>query len=386
MKKFYEGMFMLRVAFLIDTISCDTAGTQKQLLETLQRLNRRYVLPHLICLYRSQWMAENPLPCACTVLGYRGFIKSDFSGVVVQLAEMIRSHGFNVLHTFFEESIFVGYLGAMFSRQSPVLLSSRRDMGLGQENQPWYHTLFPLVLPFVNKRFDGIVANCHAVARYVSQREKTTIKKIQVILNGISFPDKPFGKPLFFKTLPNNLICIGIVASLTPVKRHDLLLRAVANIMEEVSCPPLMVICLGEGPEMYHLKALARKLKVESHLFFPGVVKDVSFWLYQLDIGVLCSDREGLSNAVMEYMACGLPVIVTKVGGNTELVDEENGICVPPGDVDALATAMIKLIRDSSLRSRMGKASLEKLKRCFSWQRSLMELELYYRRLLENRK
>ena len=377
---------MLKVAFLIDTISCDTAGTQKQLLETLHRLDRRYVMPHLICLYQSRWMMENKLPCNCTILGYQGFIKFNFLKVITRLAKVIQAHEFHVVHTFFEESLFVGYLGVMFSRRFPVLLSSRRDMGLGRENQPWYHAFFSLVLPLVNKGFDGIVANCHAVAQYASQREKTTIEKFQVILNGISMPEKPLEEPLFFKKLPDNTLCIGIVASLTPVKRHDLLIRAVGRVLHEKNCPQLVVICLGEGPGMEHLKSLARALKVADHLFFLGAVKDVPAWLYHLDIGVICSDREGLSNAVMEYMSCGLPVIATAVGGNTELVDDENGICVPPGDVDTLATAIIKLTKDSPMRHRMGEASAEKIKRHFSWQRSLMELELYYHRQLEKRR
>src|SRR5688572_6187336 len=123
----------MKIAFIIDTISCDTAGTQKQLLETIRRLNRNEFEPELICLWESRWMTSNTLPCPCTVLGYRGFIKTDFPNVVRRLANLISSRKIDIVQSFFEDSIFVAALGATFARPRPILLSSRRDIGLGKE-------------------------------------------------------------------------------------------------------------------------------------------------------------------------------------------------------------------------------------------------------------
>ena len=81
-------------------------------------------------------------------------------------------------------------------------------------------------------------------------------------------------------------------------------------------------------------------------------------------------------------MACGLPVVATSVGGNIELVDAENGICVPPGDYLALAAALQKMIDNPQLRKSLGAGSLKKIQQSFSWEKSMAELETYYLTLI----
>jgi glycosyltransferase involved in cell wall biosynthesis len=369
----------MRIAYFIDTIATDAAGTQKQLLETIKRLDRSEFDPELICLWESPWMTANSLPCRCTVLGYRGFLKANLPSVVRRLAALIDEHGIQLIQTFFEDSIFLAALGAAFAHSSPVLLSSRRDIGLGKGNRPWYHCLFGAALPVVNRRFHGIVANSEQVRQYVARREKTPLDKIKVIYNGVTIPGAARASvPAVFQERPAQ-VWVGLVASLTPVKRHDLLIRAVASIAKSKRAPGVRVLFLGEGPERGRLAELATACGVGNLVHFAGVVSDVGPYLRQLHIGVLCSDHEGLSNAILEYMAFGLPVVATNVGGNTELVSEENGIRVPRNDPDSLARALDALIADPALRERMGAASLLKVRRDFSWERSMSELQGYYR-------
>ncbi len=367
----------LRIAFLIDTISTDTAGTQKQLLEMIRRLDRATFEPQLICLWESQWMKQNALPCPYTVLGYRGFLKSNFPGVIRRLASMLSQQRINIVQTFFEDSIFVAWLTAAFVRPRPVLLSSRRDIGLGRENQPWYHALFGRALPYVNRRFAGIVANSEQVRQHVSQRERTPLEKIKVHYNGVAFPtaNTVTPAPRILET-HSNAVWIGIVASLTPVKRHDLLIRSFARL---ISTEQTRLLLLGEGPQQTDLEALARDCGVSDRVHFEGAVKNVGEYLQHIDIGVLCSDREGLSNAILEYMSYGLPVVATHVGGNSELVEGDNGRIVPAGDVDALTAALQALIDNRDQRVRLGRVSREKALRLFSWEKSMTDIQAYYR-------
>ncbi|MCI5119825.1 MAG: hypothetical protein D3908_01270, partial [Candidatus Electrothrix sp. AUS4] len=179
---------MIRLAYLIDTISCDTSGTEKQLLEIIERIDKKRFIPHLVCLRESDWMREHSLPCPYTVLAYNGLLKMSLPRVVNKLRRVIVDQKIQLVQTFFEDSIFVAWLATGLGRRNVVLLSSRRDMGLGQGNHPWYHQLFGVLLPFVNKSFDGIVANSYQVREYVTKREKTPQKKIEVIYNGVSFP------------------------------------------------------------------------------------------------------------------------------------------------------------------------------------------------------
>lgn len=371
-------MKRIKIAYLIDTIATGTAGTQKQLLETIRRLDPAEFEPQLICLWQSPWMATNPLPCRCTVLGYRGFLKANFPSVVRKLAATVDADDIDVVQTFFEDSIFVAALGAALARSSPVLLSSRRDIGLGESNQPWYHRLFGVALPAVNRRFQGIIANSEQVRRYVARREKTPASKIAVIYNGVTIAKRSGTVPAVFQNHPAD-VWLGLVASLTAVKRHDLLIRALAALTRTGNGPRVHLVLLGDGPERAGLERLAAQCGIADRVHFEGAVTDVSAYLQKLDIGVLCSDREGLSNAILEYMAAGLPVVATDVGGNAELVSRENGICVPVNDVDALSSALGLLIADPQLRASMGAASFARVQRDFSWENSMATLQAYYR-------
>ena len=369
------------MAYLIDTIASDNAGTEKQLIETIRRIDRTSFEVSLICLWESDWMRNNKLPCPCLVLGYQGFFSLSFPIVIRRLAQIVAEKRIQIIQTFFEDSIFVAWIGSLFTKQRTVLLSSRRDMGLGNQNQPWYHKIYTLLLPFVNKRFTGIIANSKQVRKYAARREKISVNKIKVIYNGVTIPERPRYIPSIFRKNDGD-IWIGLVASLTPVKRHDLLIKAYTIIKTAIPKSKIQILFLGEGKERDKLENLVKRLQVEKNIHFAGVVKDVAAYLYQLDIGVLCSDREGLSNAILEYMACALPVVATKVGGNTELVDKENGICVLPDDVEALAKALSQLIENEDMRKKMGTASLAKTKRYYSWHRSMAELESYYKTLV----
>lgn len=377
---------MIKIAFIIDTIATNTAGTQKQLLETIKRLDRSTFEPQLICLWESPWMAENALPCPVTILGYRGFLKANFPAVVRQLAHQFDRDRIDIAQTFFEDSIFVAWLATEFSSHKPVLLSSRRDIGLGAGNQPWYHSVFRRILPLVNRRFAGIIANSEEVRRFVAHREKTSLDKIRVHYNGVDLPDlaSASSKPILMADHPEDA-WIGLVGSLTPVKRHDLLLRAFSNARKSPEFPGVRLLLLGDGPERTALAALTSQLGISEFVVFAGATPDVGPYLRHLDVGVLCSDREGLSNAILEYMAHGLAVVATAVGGNPELVTKENGILVPPNDERALTDALVTLLADAGLRARYGAASRLKAERQFGWRSSLLAMERDYVQLVAAR-
>ena len=372
------------IAYLIDTISTDTSGTEKQLLETIKRIDKEKFDVSLICLRSTPWLKKNVMPCPCNVLGYKGFLSISFPSVVNRLKRLLIEKQIDVLHVFFEDSIFVAYLSVKFSRLKLVLLSSRRDIGLGQQNQPWYHRLYPLVLPFVNTLYTGIVCNSQQVKEYVAKRERTPREKIKVIYNGVAFPEHTEHIPPVFIDNPAD-VWIAIVASLTPVKRHDVLIRAIARLRMNLDGLKIGFLFLGKGREKENLVQLAIKENVQNWIHFEGAVYNVSEYLQHVDIGVLCSDREGLSNSILEYMASGLPVVATAVGGNTELVSRDNGRCVPPGDPVALANALRELITDRAKRVRMGLISSKIATEQFSWQSSMRDLEKYYQTLIDQK-
>lgn len=366
----------IKIAYLIDTIHSLNAGTEKQLLGIIRHLDRDIFEPYLVCLHKSSWMENNSLPVDVFVLDYKGLLKPNIWKVIRDLVEIIRTKRFHIIQTFFEDPILIGYVGAVLSGNHPVLLSSRRDIGMGNE-EPWYHVLYKIIYPLVFRGFNGIVVNGESVSRYAAQISKVPHEKIRVIHNGISEPEKTETIPSIFKQNPAD-VWIGITANLKPIKRLDVFIQAFRELLQVVDDVNIRAVILGEGFQRKALMKMIEEYDLEPYVFLAGSVDDVTQFLQRCDIGVLCSDREGFSNAILEYMACGLPVVATQVGGNRELVDDTNGISVPSGDHHALASALSRLCASAEMRQKLGGRSKEKVESQYSWNKIMKEWESYY--------
>ena len=377
-------MNKIRIAFLIDTIETNTAGTQKQLIETISRLDRTHFQPELICLWQSKWMQSNSLPCDVTVLNFRGFLKRDCLSTFCKFGRLLDEKQFDIVQTFFEDSIFFTYFSSFLAKNRPVLISSRRDIGLGAGNQPWYHGIYKRLLPFVNRRYDYVIANSQSVKDYVCKRERLDSEKVRVYYNGVNMvSENSPQKPLVFEDSQDSTIWICIVASLTPVKRHDLFVRALRKVLDHDSAlPPVKAIFLGEGPLEQEIRNLAHELDVQNCIEFAGAVDNVGSYLKHCHIGVLCSDREGLPNAILEYMSHRLPVVATQAGGNSELVTHDTGKCVPIGNAQAISDALVALIKDPVKRSALGRAGYRRIESDFSWTNAMGRIQEFYSQVL----
>ena len=149
------------------------------------------------------------------------------------------------------------------------------------------------------------------------------------------------------------MIPVGMVANLYPIKRQSDLIRAFAIAQRNLGNIHLLFI--GEGKEKDELQRLAYSLALERRIHFLGSVPNAIPIIKQFTVGVLCSESEGLSNAIIEYMGCGKPIICTRVGGNSEIVEDGyNGFLVNAGDVEGLAAQLVRILSDSSLADRMG--------------------------------
>src|SRR5262249_44906740 len=131
--------------------------------------------------------------------------------------------------------------------------------------------------------------------------------------------------------LPEDALLAGVVARVEPAKDHATLMNAFALISQRL--PHLHLAVVGGGGEVERLQAMVRELGVAHRVHFTGPRSDAAEWLQTLDISVLSSVKEGLSNTVLESMAAGRPMIATDVGGNGEcIVEGETGFLVPPRD------------------------------------------------------
>lgn len=174
------------------------------------------------------------------------------------------------------------------------------------------------------------------------------------------------------------------VGRLSTVKDYPGLLRAMALARQEV--PELRLVLVGDGPEREELHRLRQELNLVDAVELPGEQTDVAAWLSRGAFFVCSSVTEGLSLAILEAMACGLPVIATRVGGNAELVvDGETGLVVPPGDPAALAAAMVRLSRDPALGAAMGQRGRARAEAHFEIRQMMRHYEQLYREVLPPR-
>lgn len=187
------------------------------------------------------------------------------------------------------------------------------------------------------------------------------------------------------KFADSDSIIIGTVGRIAAVKDQITLVNAF-DILVKQSTPAadkLRLVIVGDGPLFETIKERVSFLGLDSKVWLPGDRKDIPALLQTMDIFVLPSLGEGISNTVLEAMATGLPVVASDVGGNPELVDNQHtGILVPVGDVNMLAQVLQGLIEDPQTMFAMGAAGLEKVHSQFDWDVTVANYLAVYDELL----
>jgi glycosyltransferase involved in cell wall biosynthesis len=172
------------------------------------------------------------------------------------------------------------------------------------------------------------------------------------------------------------------VARLVPAKGIETLLRAWRLVRERTAEVRLLLV--GDGPLMPALQHLAEDLDVQACVEFVGERPDARPYLRRAGVAVLSSYAEGLSNALLEAMACGLPCVATRISGSEDVIQHEvNGLLVEPGDVSALAGALLRLLSDPALAERYGHAARATIEAHYSRERILAQHMDLYRQLMD---
>lgn len=220
-----------------------------------------------------------------------------------------------------------------------------------------------------------IVAVSEPLADYLDTVVHLDRRKIRTITNGIDV-DR-FNGVSRQGSSGSKGTRIGILARLEPVKDIATLLQAMRTVIE--CYPEVTLDVAGEGPELDRLEDISAKLNISNSVKFHGLRRDVAELLASFDIFVLSSLSEGTSITLLEAMASAKAVVVTKVGGNPHLVEEGvNGLLVPPGEPEALADAIISLIRNKELCAAMGEANRALVKNRYSLQTMTDRYEQLY--------
>jgi glycosyltransferase involved in cell wall biosynthesis len=166
-------------------------------------------------------------------------------------------------------------------------------------------------------------------------------------------------------------------------KGVSVLLEAWRKLIQD--CKDVMLIILGDGPLEKKLKNQSRLLGIEENVKFCGFINNIDDYLAATDIFVFPSFQEGFPNSVLEAMACGIPVIATRIGGIVDVIkDEENGLLVEPGNAEQLADALKKLISDTEYASTLGKNGLKTVRENYDINVIANKYVEIYRKLAEH--
>lgn len=180
----------------------------------------------------------------------------------------------------------------------------------------------------------------------------------------------------------SDAVTFGFAARIEKLKGPMILMEAFGKAYAQ--CPTIHLKVAGEGTQRDQLARRARSLKVSNSYDYYGLytkLAERTAFMRSLDVFVMPSFTEGTPNSIIEAMANSLPIIASEVGGIPDMIDSESGILVPPGDVDALSLAIIRLAEDDSLRIRMGKAAREKYQKVFSPEAVLPVIMETYQRV-----
>lgn len=200
---------------------------------------------------------------------------------------------------------------------------------------------------------DRVIALSEAAKRHYSG-QGIPPGKIDVIYDGISLEDFDRKKKEPVRGIPEGRTVVALVGSLVPRKRQMDAVRAIHRLADEF--PDLLLVLYGDGPDRGKIEDYVGKNGLEDHVLVNGWTENVAPYLAASRIGLMVSDREGMPNVVMEYMAASLPVVVTKLPGIDEMVaDGINGIHVEINDIESLAGSIRRLLRDGELRERFGR-------------------------------
>jgi len=368
-----------KIAYIIDEVGASTAGTEKHLLSLINGLSGTNFKPFLVVLRSSEYLRNNLTACPVYVLGIPKLLspKSIIRGI--ELCAFLRRNSIQLVHIFFNDSsIFAPFFCKIAG--SKVILS-RRDLGFN-------YTQEQLLFLKLNRLFtDCVIVNSKAVKRIVCVKEHwSSSRKVKVIHNGVNFEN--FEKPIHYGirdqlNIPPKAPLVGIVANLNPWKRHEDLIEAFSCVYYKK--PKSHLVIIGNGMLKEYLQKKAENLGVKHAAHFLGTIRNVIPVIQEFSVGILCSETEGFSNALLEYMACGKAVIATRVGGNVEIIkDGKNGFLVPVGDIKTLAERILTLLNDNTLRDKFGTSARHTVKKEFTFEKMLKAHLLVYKELIRH--
>jgi glycosyltransferase involved in cell wall biosynthesis len=355
----------------------DLGGSERQLCEMAWALDRDRFDVHVGCFrdggVRAREIQARGIPLVRIPLQSFRSMTSLWSSVRV-LRRYLEAQDIRIVHAFDMPTNLFSVIACRPLTRVAVLTSQR---SFRQTLAPVYRASLKLT----DRVTDGVVVNCGAIRDHLVAEESVPASSIHLCYNGLDterFRRSSLAPP---DVVPPGVIVVGTISVQRPEKSLTTLLDAFARCAP--GSPALHLVIVGSGPQHAALQRHAAELGIASRCRFQPAVEDVVPWLSLMDVFVLPSRFEALSNALMEAMACECACVASRVGGNPELVrHEDTGLLFERESADDLARQLARLGRDAVLRRRLGRHAAAFIRTRFSLSRAASRLGDIYEQVL----
>ena len=372
-----------KVFFLLDSLN--VGGTETQAVELAIRLDPARYDVTLGCLRARGPLLEKLTSSAVDLREFHPTGGFDSPGGVYQmlrLALFLRRGSFQIVHTHDLYANLLGISAAVLARV-PVIISSQRDLA----HLDLYRTRRRVWLRRLQNLSTIVLTNANAVRDAMTAENHIAAGKIRVIYNGVDlerFSAKTRDRSWLAPNAAQEKWVVLVGNMHTDVKGHPCLIAAAETVAREF--PGIRFVLAGDGEQRQNFEQQVVRLGLQNNFLFLGRRDDVPHILACCDIAVLPSKAEGLPNAVLEYLAAGLPTVASRVGGNAEIIqDGKTGLLVPPESPSALSEALLRLLRDPGFAGNLGNHGREYVISEFSFQRMIQNTDQLYTELLRQR-
>jgi sugar transferase (PEP-CTERM/EpsH1 system associated) len=369
----------IRIMHIVDSLG--KGGLENGLVNLIQRMDARQ-FQHVVYTVRSLGPNAARIPHDRVQVVCLAKKQTDSSFHVPALAHAIREVKPDIVHSRNWAAI-EAVIAGRWVRSCALVHSEHGFQSDANATEPRRRTWFRR-LAF--ELADRVLSVSYQLREVLARRTGFPKDRITVIHNGVDhqrFLPDPAGRARVRAELGLSAdeFCVGCVGNLFPVKDHMTLLRAAAGLAE--ACQKWRLLVIGEGPELANLQEFVNAHAAwKTKIAFLGLSDRVPELLRAMDVYVLPSINEGISNGLLEAMATGLPVVATATGGNPEVVvDGESGMLFPVGHFQQLSEQLLLLRARKEVSARLGQKALARVRQDFSIDSMVRKYELLYESL-----
>ena len=371
-----------RVFFLVDSLN--VGGTETQAVELALRMDKARYEVTLGCMQKEGPLLQKLSGSGIEVIEFRprgGFDTPSGLYQLLRMSQFLRKRKFDVVHTHDLWSNPMGIVAAKLAG-TPATVSSQRDLS----HDAWYRSRRSRIHRRIQKMSSAVLTNAKSIRDGLVD-EGFDPEQVRVIYNGVDlerFRTARRDRERLFPGLRGCKLVVLVGNMHSEVKGQRLVIAAAPQILDRF--PNTRFILAGDGELRPKFEKEVCEVGVESSFMFLGRRSDVPEILAACDIAILPSFAEGMPNAVLEYLAAGLPTVATAVGGNGEVVEDGiSGILIPPKDPEALATAVCRLLENENLSAQIARNGHARVRQKFSFENLIEEVDKLYTDLLRRR-